>query len=155
MLACSLTILFAFATSLDAEADPVLGTTKHFFKHQDIEVTEIRTLDRGTELIHREAFDATGASVDLDALRMREQELKIAARGKMSPELGARVAQAAADDSLQVAFWLATENEPDCTLASTCGGLGPRVVAADSGRPLASIAPDNPSERALLATRRR
>ena len=102
MLACSITLLALFATGFDAEADPVLSTITHRFDHQDLQVTEIRTLDKSTGLILREAYDSSGASVDLDALRMKEQELKIAARGKMSPELGERVAGAAADDTLRI-----------------------------------------------------
>ncbi len=94
------------------EADLLIQKTHHF-EHQGIVVEETRTVDSATGLIMRRAVDADGNLVDLDALRWEEQRRKIAARGKISPELGRLIAEHESIDELQVVFWLDAGVEPD------------------------------------------
>lgn len=114
MLPLSLTLTLVLSLfGADAQNEQVLSMRTVHFKHLDLEITEIKTLDPDTGLIIREAIGPDGSPVDFDALRMEEQRLKIQSRAKISPELGERIAASADSDVLQVAFWLREPEESD------------------------------------------
>jgi hypothetical protein len=131
--------LFLSLFGADAQGDLVLTEVQHHFEHLGIDVTETRTLDPATGLIERIALDSDGVPVDIDALRMEEQRLKIEARGKISPELGERIEQAQDSDELQTAFWLTTAKHPDFRKImddAQASGMSPedaRRLARDEG----------------------
>jgi len=109
----SLTLLLSLTgTNPPAPNGDILTSEHHVFQHLGLEITELRVLDRATGQITRQAFDAQGFSVDFDTLRAAEQRLEIAARGKISPELGALMSASDAEEPLPVVFWLAVGNEP-------------------------------------------
>ncbi len=137
-LTLTLTLILSFPGA-EAGNSRTPTVVTHHFKHLDMDVTETRTLDPATGLIVRRAWDQSGRIVDLDSLRMAEQELKIAARGKISPELGEKIAAAADSDFLQVAFWLKCGDEPDfrgimnAAVADGIAGEEARRMARDEG----------------------
>ncbi len=118
MLVISLTLSLFFTflgTGVDAhqENDQVLKTIQHRFDNLGIEVTEIRTLDNSTGLIDRVAFGSDGHPVDIDALRVEEQKLRIDKRAGISSELSKVLARSSDSEILQVVFWLKVDEEPD------------------------------------------
>ena len=136
-----LALLFPQAQA-DGQGRQVLAVNTHNLTNLGMEVTEIRSLDSATGLVIREAYGPDGSPVDLDSLRMKEQRLKIAARGKISPELGEILAGADGADVLPVAFWLAVYDEPDfrgIIDAAVASGVHPeeaRRMALAEGRPV-------------------
>ncbi len=138
MLSPFLILLLALFAA-DAPDGEVLTVCSHHFHHLGIDVREVRTLDAGTGSIIRTAFGPDGVPVDVDALRMAEQKLEIAARGKISPELGRMMEASAGAGSLPVVFWLRTSGEPDFrgimqrAVASGIHGEDARRMARDEG----------------------
>jgi hypothetical protein len=113
-----------------------LSRVQHQLPHVGLSVTEERWLDPRTGAIQRTAFDASGQVVArLDALLVREQELALAGRGKLSRELFERVQAVPSDFELDVVFWL---REPaDLDLASFLqslveSGVSPAVARAQT-----------------------
>ncbi len=115
MLSIAFCLMFSIIVSDNNNAQnlQVLTRETYSFQHLELEITVIRTLDSRTGLITREAFGPDGYPLNLDALRMEEQKMKIAARGKISPELGEILKAAGNSIGVPVAFWLRTEKEPD------------------------------------------
>ncbi|MFH1999305.1 MAG: hypothetical protein ABIK28_06470, partial [Planctomycetota bacterium] len=114
MLTLSVSLsLFLSLFGADSQDQVVLNTITHHFQHLGIDVTETRTLDATTGLVVRTAVGPNNETVDINALRMQEQELKIAASGKICPDLRARMDAQPDAGGLPVAFWLHIENELD------------------------------------------
>ncbi len=125
MFSLSLTFVLFFPFLVPGVQDEqVLTTVIHDFEHLGMVIHETRSLNAETGLIIRKALGPNGEIVDLDALLMKEQELKIAARGKISPELGRKMEAASTGEVLPVAFWLASNDAPDFR------GIIDRAVAA-------------------------
>ena len=113
MLPISLTLaLLVGLLGADPRGEVVLSETTEHFAHLDIDITVIKTLDPQSGLITRTAYGSDGFAVDYDTVRMDEQALKIATRGKISPELGRIMDAAAPGEALPVAFWLDAGDEP-------------------------------------------
>lgn len=77
------------------------------------EVLETRWLDPELGTIFRQAIDAQGLPVDVDALRRAEHAAQQARAGKLAPELLDQLEQRAPQDMIDVVFWLRCDDAPD------------------------------------------
>jgi len=120
-------------------AQEVISRTTHELVHQGLTVLEVRTLDPMSGTIERRTRTLDGHPVDLDDLVRREQGRRLAALGKMSPDLNARVARASPPDApIETALWLRIPEAPDFrlvlegALARGLTGEDARSVARDT-----------------------
>lgn len=156
----SISVAFAIILSLSGAApqdQEVLNTITHQFPNLGIEVIETRTLNAETGLVDRVAVGPGGRLVDINALQMQEQFLKIEARGKISPELRAKMNDLPDAGDLPVAFWLRTENAPDFRAImrraeqSGMSGEDARRLARDAGEQF--FMPQNQAFSEMLVAR--
>ena len=101
-------MLCAFSAAGPAQqVDQPIFSARHALPQLGLEVVETRWLDPSTGNVARSAVDQLGRAVpDLNALLVRERELALAARGKLSKDLAQRVHAAAPGEVLNVVFWL-------------------------------------------------
>ncbi len=105
-LACVLVGILS-ASSAAQQPEPTLSSTLHALPQLGLEVVETRWLDARTGDVMRSAVDQHGRPIaDLNELFVRERELALAARGKLSKDLAQRVQAAAPGELLNVVFWL-------------------------------------------------
>jgi hypothetical protein len=113
MFVIPLVAFVALQTPLQRDSAALRPAVVHRLAHLGLEVTDVRTVDPTTGIVHQTARDQFGNAVDLSALLVAERRARYAATGKLSHELAPRVDALPPEAPIDVVFWLVEPEHPD------------------------------------------